>query len=138
MDEKDGIGNQEVEWFLNGFLRIKEINFNMKDVFLSCAMSKAKTENLKESGIKIKYGVKMPIVLKNGFNSDLSFYDHGSVMTKNGIKKERIEPYSLDLKQLKELVSFCEKENLDCMIDGDSTYLPGRTICISFKKNVSI
>jgi hypothetical protein len=44
------------------------------------------------------------------------------------------EPYSVSMAQLKELISFCEEENLYFYIDGNSTHFPGYCIRIVVSK----
>lgn len=135
---KETFMSKKAAELLDKFMNIPNLDYDDKIRLLACAMSIAKKLDLKAGGITVKYGVKMPILLKekNGMISGLSFFDHGSVMTrKESIKKvESIEPYSISLENIKELVSFCEKEKLDCSLSGNSIYFPGRTVHISFEK----
>jgi hypothetical protein len=38
------------------------------------------------------------------------------------------EPYDLDLRDLKEIVGFCEKYNLNVSVTGRSQHAPGATV----------
>lgn len=38
------------------------------------------------------------------------------------------QPYQLSLDTLREVVAECDRRNLDCTIDGNSSWFPGRTI----------
>ncbi len=55
-----------------------------------------------------------------------------------GIRREYVtgEPYGLDSIMVRDLVAFCDKNNLDFHISADSGYYPGATILVRvFKKD---
>jgi len=58
--------------------------------------------------------------------SNLSCQDHESY----GDDKVYWEPYPQSMEGIKDLISFCEKNNLTFYIDGHSTWYPGRTFTI--------
>jgi len=54
--------------------------------------------------------------------------DHSSgIKLYDDRKAVMTEPYGLGMREMKELVNFCEEHGLDFSIDGESTHFPGRT-----------
>lgn len=61
---------------------------------------------------------------------------HGRITKKCKISYGVLEPYHIDLAQLKELVNWCEEKKLDLSIDGSSQHFVGRTVrVLIWKKN---
>jgi hypothetical protein len=44
------------------------------------------------------------------------------------------QPYVMDLTDLREIVSFCEKHDLKVRIDGNSPHYPGQTVRVEYRK----
>ena len=61
--------------------------------------------------------------------------DHSSMHGQPGESKPSeyvTQPYQVSLKDLRDLVAYCDRNNLDCSIDpGASWHFPGRTLLIS-------
>lgn len=45
-----------------------------------------------------------------------------------------LEPYDVDISEIKDLVKFCDENGLYFIIDGNSAHLPGRTFRITITK----
>lgn len=71
------------------------------------------------------------IIKKNdGYGDNIPCTDHRRYLDQQVIN----EPYNVDMSEMKELIEFCEKENLSFMIDGDSVHFPGRCFRIIITK----
>ena len=115
---------------------------------LSELLSLTKLHILKSRCENYSYGYTKLLVDDEG-RSKISFFDHPFISSyrttlmlnykttyffNHRVRFSCIEPYSLSLSEIKELVSFCENNNLDCDIDGNSIHYPGRCIRVLFRK----
>lgn len=76
----------------------------------------------------------MHSVAKTGY-IDIPCGDHYKqcLKTKNDSASYITESYDVSLKDIKELINFCEKRDLDFHINGNSVYFPGMCIRIEIK-----
>jgi hypothetical protein len=67
-------------------------------------------------------------------------YDHANLYEKDGVKTFTSEPYSLSWKDLKELVEYCEKENLEVSVTTGSPHFATACLLMEFEraKNVPL
>ena len=101
---------------------------------LSALLSNILEQEIEAIGYKYKLGVSSRYLFdKYGIYKVKQFDHHGQIKNNKEIIAT-VEPYELGLEGLKNIVKFCEENNLEVQIDGRSPYFPGRTIIIKFIK----
>ena len=106
---------------------------------LAVLMGKVKIKIEKHKGTKQSWNnsklCKKLGLSDNGAVYKTEFLDHCSkIILDNGKEYFISEPYNIDLFGLKELIKFCEDNNVNCMIDGESSYNTGRTFRLMLNK----
>ncbi len=101
------------------------------DMILAAALSDQMKEDKPEAyDPKAKISKNLKKIFKEEYK-ELSpgFSDHDSYYTySDKTVAFATEPYDLNLKDLKEIVKFCEKHNLEVSITGRSPHFPGKTV----------
>ncbi len=110
------------------------------DRCLSVLLRLTKLRIKKEYGIKLDetnaYNTfkKLGLNDENGVVYHRHFLDHCSKETYEKKTALISEPYDLSLEDLKELIKYCEDNNLTATLDGKSSYFPGRTLRLKLMK----
>ena len=113
----------------------RQVNKEMKTLagdtalrFCSALLTEALLKMWKEADIEYKKG-KIDKKLLNEYGQFLlNCFDHPSKIIYDRGETTIFEPYDLHTDDLKDLIEFCEKNNLGIRIDGESPYFPGKTI----------
>lgn len=79
---------------------------------------------------KVPQWVKTLSKRNNGMGDGIPCTDHRRYLGEKVIN----EPYNISMDEVKDLIIYCESNNLTFRIDGDSAHLPGRCIRIIMSK----
>ena len=124
----DNISKQFIELYLK-----HRKDTDMERV-LAALLGYEKRVFLKENGVG-KYTETTPKIL-NDLPEDIA--DHTKTLLTRKGNFAVAEPYQLSLDDLKELIKFCDENNLGCAIDGDSVHFTGHTVRIKFYKKSDV